>query len=96
LENLYNHFEQANSFNTFEKKEKMEKIIRLHFEKLPEGYYLATSDDIQGLVAQGRTIAETIEIARDIAKKLIEASEGQIAMLPGLSDNFDYPILIGV
>ena len=47
----------------------MEKIISLHIEKLPEGYYLATSDDVQGLVAQGRTIAETIEIARDIAKK---------------------------
>ena len=57
----------------FEKK-KMEKIIHLHIEKLPEGYYLATSDDIQGLVAQGRTIAETIEIARDVAKKLIEAA----------------------
>jgi len=52
----------------------MEKMIRLHIEKLPEGYYLATSDDVQGLVAQGRTIAETIEIARDIAKKLLEAS----------------------
>ena len=52
----------------------MEKIIHLHIEKLPEGYYLATSDDIQGLVAQGRTIAETIEIARDVAKKLIEAA----------------------
>jgi hypothetical protein len=47
-------------------------------------------------MAEILTIAETIEIARDIAKKLIEASEGQIAMLPGLSDNFDYPILIGV
>ena len=47
----------------------MEKIISLHIEKLPEGYYLATSDDVHGLVAQGRTIAETIEIARDIAKK---------------------------
>jgi len=56
----------------FEKKI-IEKIISLHIEKLPEGYYLATSDDIQGLVAQGRTIAETIEIARDVAKKLIEA-----------------------
>jgi predicted RNase H-like HicB family nuclease len=38
----------------------MEKIINIHLEKLPEGYYLATSDDIQGLVAQGRTITETI------------------------------------
>lgn len=74
----------------------MEKIVRLHMEKLPEGYYLATSDEIQGLVAQGRTIAETIEIARDLAKKLIEAHEDQINMLPELSDNFDYPILIGL
>jgi predicted RNase H-like HicB family nuclease len=45
----------------------MERIINLHIEKLPEGYYLATSDDIQGLVAQGRTIAETMEIARDVS-----------------------------
>ena len=51
----------------------MEKIANLHIEKLPEGLYLATSDDIPGLVAQGRTIAETIEIARDVARKLIEA-----------------------
>jgi len=32
-----------------------------------------SDDDIQGLVAQGRTIQETIEIARDVAKRLIEA-----------------------
>ena len=40
---------------------------------LPEGSYPATSEDIRGLVAQGRTVTETIEIARDIAKKLLEA-----------------------
>jgi predicted RNase H-like HicB family nuclease len=51
----------------------MERIVNLHIEKLPEGVYLATSGDVQGLVAQGRTIQETIEIARDVAKKLIEA-----------------------
>jgi hypothetical protein len=33
---------------------------------------LATSEEIQGLVAQGRTVAETIEIARDVTRKLIE------------------------
>ena len=37
------------------------------------GGYLATSDTLQGLIAQGRTIAETIEIAQDVAKKLIES-----------------------
>jgi predicted RNase H-like HicB family nuclease len=56
----------------------MERIVTLHIEKLPEGFYLATSDSVQGLVAQGRTIAETIEIAKDIAKKLIEAHEEDI------------------
>lgn len=56
-------------------------MVNIHIEKLPEGLYLATSDTIQGLVAQGRTIAETIEIAKDVAKKLIEAHEGQIATL---------------
>jgi|MGYP001392186730 predicted RNase H-like HicB family nuclease len=51
----------------------MEGTIQIHIEKLPEGVYLATSDDIQGLVAQGRTITETLEIARDIVKKLMES-----------------------
>jgi len=51
----------------------MERIVDLHIEKLPEGVYLASSDDIPGLVAQGRTVTETLEIARDVAKKLLEA-----------------------
>lgn len=45
----------------------------LQMELLPEGVYLATCDDIPGLVAQGRTSTETLEIARDIAEKLFEA-----------------------
>ena len=74
----------------------MERIINLHIEKLPEGFYLATSDTIQGLVAQGRTIAETIEIAKDVAKKLIEEQEDQIQSLNPLKDSFDYPLVIGI
>lgn len=53
----------------------MEKLIQLHIEKLPEGVYLATSDDLQGLVAQGKTLKETLEIARDVAHQLIEAKK---------------------
>ena len=49
----------------------MEKIINLQIEKLPEGYYLATSDNLPGLVAQGESISETIEIAKDVAIKLL-------------------------
>ena len=55
----------------------MERIINIHIEKLPEGFYLATSDDIQGLVAQGRTVVETMEIARDVARRLLEAQSGR-------------------
>ena len=75
----------------------MERIINIHIEKLPEGYYLATSDEVQGLVAQGRTIAETMEIARDVARRLLEAQQEKdpSATRPALADSFDLPLVIG-
>lgn len=74
----------------------MEKIATLHIEKLPEGVYLATSDDIPGLVVQGRTIVETLEIARDVAKKLLEAqNEDAEIELKVVQDSFDYPLVVG-
>ncbi len=75
----------------------MERVATLHIERLPEGVYLATSDDIPGLVAQGRTIAETLEIARDVARKLIEARlerQGGIE-LAAAEESFDYPLILG-
>lgn len=73
----------------------MEHMVQLHIEHLPEGVYLATSDDVQGLVAQGRTIAETIEIARDVAKKLLEAQTGDAhASLQPVRESFDYPLIV--
>ena len=73
----------------------MEHMIQLHIEKLPEGMYLATSDEVQGLIAQGRTIQETIEIARGVAKKLIEAQAGAPTshLLPA-REVFDYPLIV--
>jgi len=76
----------------------MEQIVTVHVEKLPEGIYLATSDEIQGLVAQGRTIAETLEIARDVARRLIEARAQRQGFagedhVPG--DSFDCSVVIG-
>ncbi len=50
-----------------------EVLLNLKIEKLEEGGYLATSEELQGLVAQGRTMAETLEIAQDVARKLIES-----------------------
>jgi predicted RNase H-like HicB family nuclease len=75
----------------------MEHMIQLHIEKLPEGVYLATSDEVQGLIAQGRTLQETIEIARDVAKKLIEAqTDITDDSLPALRESFDYPLIVAV
>lgn len=66
----------------------MEGTIQIHIEKLPEGVYLATSDDIQGLVAQGRTITETLEIARDVVVKLLEANMKTLNFRLKLLGNF--------
>ena len=52
-----------------------ESCVNLHVQRLPEGGYLATSEAIQGLVAQGRTVAETLEIARDVAQRLLESQQ---------------------
>ncbi len=62
----------------------MELLVNIHIEKLPEGLYLATSDDIQGLVAQGRTVWETLEIARDVARKLLEAQGKEQGSIRGI------------
>ncbi len=74
----------------------MEQIANLHIEKLPEGVYLPTREDIPGLVAQGRTITETLEIARDVAKKLLEAQaeRDQKTSLVTAKDSFDYPLIL--
>lgn len=51
----------------------MERLINIRIERLDEGGYLATSDDFEDLMAQGATIEETLEIAQDVAEKLIES-----------------------
>ncbi len=50
-----------------------EKLLKLKIERLPEGFFLETSDVLPGLIAQGRTLNETLEIARDVARKLLES-----------------------
>lgn len=76
----------------------MEKIINIHVEKLPEGVYLATSEDMPGLVAQGRTVIESLEIARDVARKLMEARAERSGdlKLSAIGDSFDYPLIVSL
>ncbi|HAC62679.1 MAG TPA: DUF1902 domain-containing protein [Cyanothece sp. UBA12306] len=71
----------------------MKTLITLKIEKFEEKgqeYFVATSDQIQGLVAEGNTIEEVIEIASDLAKILIEMDQekeqnhNQITAIPEL------------
>jgi predicted RNase H-like HicB family nuclease len=75
----------------------MEKLLNIRIEKLPEGVYLGTSDELQGLIAQGRTVVETLEIARDVARKLLEAQsqDKEIDYLQPIADEFNYSLVIG-
>ena len=50
-----------------------ETTIHLHVEELDGGGYVATSPEVPGLVAQGRTLAETAEIAQGLARKIAES-----------------------
>jgi predicted RNase H-like HicB family nuclease len=74
----------------------MERLINLQIEKLPEGYYLAVSDDLPGLVAQGKTISETIAIANDVAQKILASmkEKNQTPSLLTPDDNFEYPLVV--
>lgn len=77
-----------------------EIFIKLHIEALDEGGYVATSNDLPGLVAQGRTLAETIEVAHDVARKLIESYEEHgDPMPPGvrkLDKEIEIDIAVGI
>lgn len=43
-----------------------EVAIRIHIEPLEEGGFVATSSDVPGLVAEGRSIVEAVEIAQGL------------------------------
>lgn len=50
-----------------------EVAIRLRVEPLKEGGYLATSADVPGLVAEGRSVSEAVEIAQGLTRKIVES-----------------------
>jgi antitoxin HicB len=50
-----------------------EATIRLHIEPLAEGGYVATSRDVPGFVAEGRSIMEAVKIARGLTRKIVES-----------------------
>ena len=50
-----------------------EVTIRLHIEPLEEAGFVATSPDVPGLVAEGRSVTEAAEIAQGRARKIAES-----------------------
>ena len=61
--------------------------MRLHIEKLPDGGFLATSDGVPGLVAEGRSVAAAMEIAQGLARKIAESCvEHGDPLPPALAD----------
>ena len=74
-----------------------EFVIALTVEPLAEGGFLATSPAWDELLAQGRTIAETLEIAQDVARKLIESYHEHGEPLPdGLEPQRDTGVTLTV
>ena len=65
----------------------MSKVsMRLHIEPLGEDGFLATSPDVPGLVAEGRSIMEAAEIAHGLARKIVESCLEHGDPLPGVAE----------
>lgn len=80
----------------------MKTLIKLTIERVEEAgteYYVATSDDVQGLVAEGETIEETIEIAADLVRMLLDmdGEKSRPTYHPKhMPDQFEYPLILEV
>ena len=79
----------------------MKTLIRLKIERFWENkteYFVVTSDDLQGLVAEAKTIPEAIEIAEDVAKNLLalEKEMNDNLQLQAIPSQFEYPLIMEV
>ena len=80
----------------------MESMYSIHLKvsQVENSQYLAESEDIPGLIAQGRTIAEAIEIAQDVARKLIDSyiehGDALPESLKPMTDHIELDVAIGV
>ena len=59
-----------------------EIVLNVKIEPLEEGGFVATSTDLPGLVVQGRTRAETMELAQANARILMEVYLSEKLPLP--------------
>ena len=78
----------------------MKTLIKLKIERFEaEGqeYFVATSDELQGLVAEGETVEKVMEIAEDVVRILLEIEqENKTFELRAIPHNFEYPLILEV
>lgn len=78
----------------------MKTLIKLKIEQFEEQgkeYFVATSDELQGLVAEGETLDEVVAIAEDIARILLELEKEKKEKnfeLKSIPQNFEYPLIL--
>jgi antitoxin HicB len=72
--------------------------IRMHVEQVENGQFLATSADLPGLVAQGRTVEEALEIVSDVARRLLDSyrehGDPAPSRLRALGREFEVEVLV--
>ena len=79
----------------------MKTLIKLKIEKFTESkeeYFVATSEELEGLVAEGKTIEEVVEIAQDVAKTLLQLEKhmDRNIKVKDISSVFEYPLILEV
>ena len=75
MSEFHDYLYTSNSKELIKKNKMAEYRVNIKIERMEEDgevYYLATSDDIQGLVVQADTLSEAIEIAEDSVRELID------------------------
>ena len=53
------------------------EIVTVVVRRLPEGVWLATSDDLPGLIIETGTREEAIDLSPELASELLEEESGQ-------------------
>ena len=78
----------------------MQHLINLKLEKFNEkakDYFIATSHDVPGLVAEGDTIEEVLEIAADLVPLLLELGDRKMeskSVSVIIPNEFEYPLIL--
>jgi len=67
-----------------------EIFLPLNVDALPGGGFLVTCVDLPGLVAQGKTEAEALAMAQDLAHKLVQSYYDSGNELPPVLQDIDY------